>query len=79
MSVLSIRLPDSLHDAVKKISKEEHTSINQFITNALAEKLTALKTEEYLQSRSKKGDKQKYLNVLSKVKDAKPEKEDIIK
>ena len=34
MSTLSVRLPDSLHKNIKKLSKKEQISINQFITNA---------------------------------------------
>jgi len=41
MSILSIRLPDSLHDIVRKMSKEDNISINQFVASALAEKVTA--------------------------------------
>jgi predicted DNA-binding protein len=69
MSTLSIRLPDSLHKNIKKLSKKEQISINQFITNAVTEKITALETERYLQERAKKGNLDTYLSVLDKVKD----------
>ena len=55
MSTLSVRLPDSLHKNIKKLSKKERISINQFITNAVAEKMTALETESYLKERANKG------------------------
>lgn len=45
MSTVSIRLPDSLHETVSKLSKKGHVSINQFVTTALAEKISALITE----------------------------------
>lgn len=48
MSTISFRIPDSLHSMTKRVAKLEHTSINQFINSALAEKLSALETEEYL-------------------------------
>ena len=69
MSTLSVRLPDSLHKNIKKLSKKEQISINQFITNAVTEKMTALETESYLQERAKKGSLDKYMSVLNKVKD----------
>ena len=56
MSNLSLRLPESLHKQVKALAKEEGVSINQFITTALAEKLSALITEDYLGARAKRGD-----------------------
>lgn len=38
MSTLSLRLPRSLHEAVRELARAEQTSINQFITIALPEK-----------------------------------------
>jgi len=72
MSTLSIRIPDSLHKRVKVLASQDNISINQFIATALAEKLSALDTEKYLEERSKRGSREKYLNVLSKVKDREP-------
>ena len=73
MSTLSVRLPDSLHKNIKKLSKKEQISINQFITNAVTEKMTALETESYLQERAKNGDLNKYKTILNKVKDVEPD------
>ena len=42
MSTISLRLPDSLHKQVRKLAEKESVSINQLITLALAEKLSAL-------------------------------------
>ncbi len=52
MSTLSLRLPESLHKQVKALAKEEGVSVNSFITTALAEKLSALLTREYLGARA---------------------------
>jgi hypothetical protein len=38
-----LRLPRSLKDAVERISKEEGTSINQFVATAVAEKFLRFK------------------------------------
>ncbi len=69
MSTLSIRLPKTLHEHIKKLSKDEQISINQFITNAVTEKMTAIETENYIIERAKRGDKDRYLSVLNKVKE----------
>ena len=53
MSTLSLRLPDSLHEQVKLLAKNDGISINQFISSAVAEKMSALLTEEYLKERDK--------------------------
>ena len=42
-----LRLPQSLKDAVERISKEDGTSINQFVAMAVAEKVSALETAAF--------------------------------
>ena len=39
-----LRLPASLKQAVERLSKEDGTSINQFVASAVAEKVSALET-----------------------------------
>jgi len=73
MSTLSLRLANSLHDEVKLLSKKEGISINQFISTAVAEKMSALMTEDYLAERAKKGNKSAFLEAMSKVPDVEPE------
>jgi predicted transcriptional regulator len=78
MSTLSLRLPDSLHEGVRKLAKQDNISINQFIATALAEKMSALTTETYLLNRAKRGSKKKFEHVLSKIKDIEPDKNDVL-
>ncbi len=78
MSTISLRLPDSLHEQVRQLAKEDNISINQFVTTALAEKMSALLTEEYLSERAKKGSRKKFKAALSKVKDIAPEEDDVL-
>lgn len=76
MSTLSLRIPDSLHDEVKNLVKKEGISINQFISSAVAEKMSALLTEQYLLKRSKRGNKQQFFSAMSKVPDIDPDQID---
>jgi len=76
MSTLSIRIPESLHKRVKVLASQDNISINQFIASALAEKLSALDTENYLEKRAKRGSREKYLKVLARVKDREPKEYD---
>ena len=73
MSTLSLRLPDYLHKGIRELAQREGISINQFITLAVAEKLSALTTEDYLAERAKRGSRAKYEAVLAKVPDVEPE------
>ncbi len=76
MSTISLRLPDSLHESVRNLAKEDNISINQFVATALAEKMSALITEKYLSERAEKGSIKKFKTALSKVKDIEPDTTD---
>lgn len=78
MSAMSVRLPESLHEKLRELAERENVSMNQVITLALAEKLSALMTEEYLGERASRGSRAKFERALSKVPDAEPGDEDTI-
>jgi uncharacterized protein (DUF1778 family) len=67
MSTLSLRLPNSIHRHIKEIAKKEGVSINQFISSAVSEKISALITDEYLQQRAKKANKEEFKSILDNV------------
>jgi len=72
MSAINLRLPESLHRRVRELARRENVSINQFISTALAEKMSALMTEDYLRERAERGRRAKFDRVLAKVKDVPP-------
>lgn len=76
MSAINVRLPESLHEAARELAKREKVSINQLITLALAEKVSALMTEEYLTSRARRADRSKFDAALAKVPDVPPDEQD---
>ena len=76
MSTISLRIPDSLHTYAKALAKEDGISVNQLITTALAEKMSALATETYLEERAKRGNRKAFENALANVADVDPEGED---
>jgi hypothetical protein len=76
VSTISVRLPHSLHKAVREVAKKDNISVNQLITTAVAEKLAALMTEEYLKARAKRGTRKKFLRALDKVPNAEPDEVD---
>jgi hypothetical protein len=51
-----LRLPRSLKRAVERQSKEDRTSINQFVATAVAEKLSALQTADFFADRKARAD-----------------------
>jgi hypothetical protein len=68
MSTLSLRLPESLHRQVRELASREGISINQFVATAVAEKMSALLTEEYLEGRAKRGSREGFERAMAKVK-----------
>lgn len=68
MSSISLRLPESLHKQARELAVREDISINQLIATALAEKIAALMTSEYLAERAGRGSRQKFERVLRKVR-----------
>jgi hypothetical protein len=76
MSTLSLCLPDSLHKGVKELALKEGISINQFVATAVAEKIAALRTEEYLQERARRASRAKYEAALAQAPDVEPDEHD---
>ena len=76
MSAISLRLPESLHKHVRELARQDGVSVNQFIATALAEKMSALMTNEYLEKRAARGNRRKFERALAKVADTEPEDRD---
>ena len=74
---IALRLPNSLGSELKTFAKKEEISMNQFISTAVAEKMSAVKTYDYLEARSKKGSFKHLRKILNKVPNKKPESFDI--
>jgi hypothetical protein len=58
-----------MHRNLSKLAEREGVSVNQLINSAVAEKMAALMTEEYLAARAKHGSRRKFAAVLAKVTD----------
>ncbi len=52
----ALRLPDYYKNDIEALKGD--VSMNQFIVNAVAEKIATLKTVDYLEQRAKKGSKE---------------------
>ncbi len=72
MSILSLRLPESIHQNAKIYAAKEGISVNQLAATALAEKLAALATEDFINSRAQRADQARYDAALALVPDVPP-------
>lgn len=71
-SNFALRLQPSLMEEAKKVAKAEGVAVNQLINVAVAEKVSALRTEDYFAERAAKGDIKKALQVLEHAGKGKP-------
>jgi len=73
MSSLTVQLPNSLYKNLQELVSREGISTDQFIATAVAEKMSALMTEAYLEERAKRGSRAKYETALAQVPDVEPD------
>ncbi len=65
-STYPLRLPVSLKKAVERLSKQDGTSINQFVAMAVAEKVSALETAEYFERQRSQADRSAFRRILDR-------------
>lgn len=78
MTALTIRLPASVHKEIKELAKAEGVSINQFLTLAAVEKISALRTLDYLRAEAAKGSRADFEAFLAAVPDVDPMEDDLL-
>lgn len=61
-----LRLPRSIKAAVEKVSKEEGTSINQFIATAVAEKLAVMDAEQFFKTRRGRANMKRFDAIMKR-------------
>jgi hypothetical protein len=66
-SNVALRLQASILDEALRVSETEGVALNQFINVAVAEKLSALRTEEYFRERAQRGDVAKAKRLLKRA------------
>lgn len=66
-SNFALRLQPSLLDEARKLAESEGVALNQLINVAVAEKLSALRTETYFAERAARADVPKALSILKKA------------
>jgi hypothetical protein len=76
MTRLSLQLPSSLHERARLLAKRDGVSLTQLVTLALAEKMSALDTEEYLRIRAARASRAKFDRAMAKISARKPLKGD---
>ena len=76
MSAISVRLPNSLQKNLKQLAAQEGISINQLIASAVAEKVSALMTQDYLKTRASQASEAGFEALLQNISNIEPEAQD---
>ncbi|MGH9432613.1 MAG: toxin-antitoxin system HicB family antitoxin [Terriglobia bacterium] len=61
-----LRLPRSLKQAVERLSRQDGTSINQFVATAVAEKVSALETARFFADRRARADFKAFDKIMKR-------------
>jgi hypothetical protein len=69
-----LRLPESLKGSVERLSREDGTSINQFVVTAVAEKVSALRTARFFEDRKARADFKAFDKIMRR-RSGKPPRE----
>lgn len=71
-SNFALRLQPSLLEEARRLAEEEGVAVNQLINVAVAEKLSALRTEAYFEERAARAGLKKARRILSRAGKGKP-------
>lgn len=66
-SNVALRLQTSLLDEARRVAENEGVALNQLINVAVAEKLSALRTEDYFRERAARANIKKAKDVLKRA------------
>ena len=66
-SNFALRLQPSLLNEARKLAESEGVALNQLINVAVAEKISALRTEEYFAMRAQRANPAKVARILKRV------------
>ena len=72
MSTFALRLPDSLYAHARKLAEQDQASLNQFITVAVAEKVSAMNAVAFFAERAGAANPEDLANFLALVPDRSP-------
>ena len=66
-SNFALCVPPTLLAEARKAAESEGVALNQLITLALAEKVSAMRTEEYFEERARRADPERVSRILARV------------
>ena len=71
-SNFALRLQPSLMEEARKVAESEGVALNQLINVAVAEKVSAMRTEEYFEERIRRANRTETLRILGRAGKGRP-------
>ncbi|MFA7571224.1 MAG: hypothetical protein WCY75_08320 [Sulfurimonadaceae bacterium] len=68
MSAVTFRLPDNKYERLKKLAKSQNISVNRLLDELSTMALASYDAKIRFESRASKGDRQRGLEILDKLK-----------
>lgn len=76
MSKLQLRLPEAIHNKVRKIAKREKMSINQLLVNSISNEIIRYETMHFFAARANDFNEQDFLDALQEIPAVEAEEHD---
>lgn len=69
----NVAVPEDLYAKAVELAEQEHVSVEQFVSSALADQLAG---RQYLEARAQRATRDRFLKALERVPDVEPEESD---
>lgn len=78
MKTLQVRMPENVHSRVKRLSREEGVSLNQFILASVSNEIVREETRDFFRKAASRFDPKAFADALAAIPDAPPVENDSI-
>ncbi len=72
MTAINVKLPDSIAKKAGELAAKDGVSFDQFVSTAVAEKISSWLTEEELDKRARRASREKFEAALAQVPNVPP-------
>lgn len=79
MKSIQVRMPDSVHEKIKELAKEEGISMNNFIVSSVSNEVVRQETRDFFKKAASEFDPKDFAEALSAVPDDPIEDTDVIR
>ena len=72
MKTLQVRMPDTVHSRVKRLSREGGVSLNQFVVASISNEIIREETRDFFRNAASEFDAKAFAEALAAVPDVPP-------